>query len=158
MTTLHWILVANGSEARIYAAGALLSDLAVVRTLDHPKSRMRSRELDSDDRGRTREGPNLPHSAMDGYDTPQDREVVVFGREVAEVLRQGLDDRAYERLIVVAPPRFLGVLRDVWSPRVAARVVASLDRDWTDFEADALPERLLGALPETTGMPEHPGL
>jgi protein required for attachment to host cells len=150
--TMHWILVADASRAAIYATGPLLESFDPVRELTHRESRAPLRELVSDDRGRSFGGPNDPRSAMETKQDARDHEMERFAREVAGVLEDGVAERAYERLIVVAPPHFLGLLRRVWAPRVAERVVAALDKDWTRVPERELPERVRTAIPETAGL------
>ena len=50
---------------------------------------------------------------------------------------------AYERLALVAPPHFLGLLRATISSTVAKRVELTVDKDYTALKADELAERIL---------------
>ncbi len=45
-----------------------------------------------------------------------------FARNVAKWLEQTTGERKIDRLSLFAPPRFLGVLRQTWSPRLAQRI------------------------------------
>ena len=47
-----------------------------------------------------------------------------------------------ERLVLVAPPAFLGVLRDKLPPRVEARVTDVIEKDYLHLDARTLKERL----------------
>ena len=45
-----------------------------------------------------------------------------FARNVSEWLERKTSDCEIEHLTLFAPPRFLGVLRQTWSPQLAARI------------------------------------
>ncbi len=65
-----------------------------------------------------------------------------FAHSIAKVLEGGLADNAYERVVLVAPPHFLGLLRATISPNVAKRVELTLDKDYTALKPDELAERV----------------
>jgi protein required for attachment to host cells len=50
--------------------------------------------------------------------------------------------RRFERLLLVAPPHFLGVLRNTIGDGVAALVVASMSKDLTHDSADVTRQRI----------------
>jgi protein required for attachment to host cells len=146
---LHWIVVANGSRAGVYASGPLLGSFTVEHELENRDSRQPSRELVSDDRGRRAGGP--VRSGVETGASPHEREVERFARSVVEVL--GAADARYERLIVVAPPRFLGLLRRLLPRAVDDRVVAAVAKDFTQVPLHELPARVRAVIPETAGLP-----
>lgn len=75
-----------------------------------------------------------------------------LAKELAHALEEGSRTGQYERLILVAPPRFLGELRDLLSPRVEARIVASIHHDLAKTPIHALPGLVRKHLPETAGI------
>ena len=127
----HWLLIADASRARVIAADERLNIVAPIEDLVHPASRLHTHELLSDDRGRSRAGPEGPHSAFDGESDRTDTEHDAFAREVAHLCEEGLDRGDYERLIIVAPPRFLGLLRRHLPDRVNDLVALEVGRDLT---------------------------
>ena len=73
---------------------------------------------------------------------PHEVEAERFAHTVAKLLEGGLDSNDYERLLLVAPPHFLGLLRSALSSHVAKHVEGSLDKDYTELDAEELAERL----------------
>ena len=73
---------------------------------------------------------------MSRSEGPHERVVADFARELAARLRQARVANTFERLVLVAPPKFLGLLRAQLDDPTSARVVGSLDKDlaaiWTD--------------------------
>ncbi len=62
-----------------------------------------------------------------------------FARHLAKLLEDGLKQAAYERLILVAPPRVLGDLRAALSDGVRAKLTGELNKDLTHATVQELP-------------------
>ncbi len=138
----QWILVADASRARLFSVSESsnhdhLGDgqppaWVLEQELEHPKSRAKVSELVSGQQGRSQQSGNHNlHPAMSERTDPKEVEAEVFARQLAEVLHQGNTHNRFERLVLIAPPHFLGLLRSTIDPQVAKRVVLSLDKDYT---------------------------
>jgi len=150
---MHCVVVANASRARIFGAGELLEKFELVEELEHRDARGRAADLVSDDRGRTRGGGGSPQSGMEQRTDPHSREEEVFARKVSKALVGCVSKGHFERMIVIAPPGFLGVLRRIVPKTVQRKVVASVAKDFTNFSIHELPKRVRAVIPPTTGMP-----
>jgi protein required for attachment to host cells len=60
---------------------------------------------------------------------PHDRVIADFARALADKLQHGRVENQYERLVLVAPPGFLGLLRASLDGPTAELVVGSIDKD-----------------------------
>jgi protein required for attachment to host cells len=158
MTQSTWILVCDASRARLLREEPRGKRFSLLQELDHEESRARARDLMADAHGRKPVGP-VPARSVQGQggafgrpgaepDTdPKEVEAHKFARELAAVLERGLYDHAYDRLVVVAPPHFLGMIRGTLTTEVAKHVDVTIDKDLTWLELPALTERLEDALP-----------
>lgn len=126
---VHWVVLADASRARICRSDELITNLEEVDDMVHPQSRMHAGELLSDDRGRMRNMAGVG-TAMDAHTDPADVEQGRFAAELARALLHGLEQGRYERLVIAAPPRFLGMLRGELSPRVQKAVVGEIHHDY----------------------------
>jgi protein required for attachment to host cells len=156
----HWVLVADSASAVIYTADERLEAFEPIAHLDHPASRLASRDLVTDDRGRTRAFPGGPQSATEPHHTPHQNEVHVFAHALAVRLRKGVDERAFERIVLVAPPALLGQLRLELDVHTSDRVVASIPHDYTRAKVHELPaliRRQLGERPVEHWTPRDEG-
>ncbi len=126
-----WVLVANSARGTIYSANLQLEKLTAIHSFEHPESRVKVRELLSDDRGRTRAFPGGNHSAYEAPTDPHQAQGLVFARELGHALRAGRVANRYDHLVVVAPPRFLGLLRDQLDIDTRRLVWEELNHDWT---------------------------
>ena len=145
-TRNHWVVIADGSAAAIYSADPNLEALDQIATLSHRESRLHARDLVSDDRGRTQSSLG-PRSAVEPQQSVHDNELVTFAREIADRLRKGFDEHAYESLVIAASPAFLGHLRNVLDSRVANAVVGSVAHDYTHIAVQDLAPLLRKNLP-----------
>lgn len=156
-----WILVCDASRARLLRADDQRKGLVQLEALEHPESRARARDLMADAQGRKPVGP-VPASAGHGGhggglggqggaygrpgaepDTdPKEVEAQKFARELADVIEKGFDDHAYDRLFLIAPPHFLGLLRGAVSTRVQRQIQLTIDKDLTHEDLDQLGQRL----------------
>ena len=140
-----WILLADAASARLYASGERPGDWTLLRELQHPESRMRPSGLLSDKPGRVKQSTGS-RAAMEPHTPRKKVEAERFAREIAQALDESVVSGACERLVLVAPPAFLGVLRDKLPPRVAARVTDVIEKDYLHLDQPTLKKRLEKAL------------
>lgn len=138
--TRHWIVVGDGAEARIYAGDELLKDLRHVDSLHHVH-------------GVITHGDELPAANGDEWTHDAQREAEErFARAVAKVVGDGDNRHAFERLILVAPPKFLGSLRSALTRTTERKLVASIHHDWLKMNLHDLSTNIRKNLPEAAGM------
>jgi protein required for attachment to host cells len=65
-----------------------------------------------------------------------------FSRQLAEWLDEAVGKNAFDRLIMAAAPHTLGLLRQFLSRRTHERIAASISKDLTKHDAEALREDL----------------
>jgi protein required for attachment to host cells len=66
-----------------------------------------------------------------------------FLTEVVRQLDVALANNLVKRLILVAPPRALGMLRPAYSPALRHAISAEIDKDWVALPIHEVEERLL---------------
>lgn len=134
--TKTWVIVAESSRGKIYEAATASSDLVELEDLIHPSGRLHDRDLTSDrpghDSGSQGEGPHVLDESTEAHT----EEMHKFAREIAQRLDKGHADRSYDRLVLIAPPKFLGMLRDTLSDQVSKCVSESLDKNLVQHSAE----------------------
>jgi len=146
MVATHWVLVADAAHAQVYESDVMFEQLQPIESWVHPASRVKAKELVAGDRGSTRQGPDGAKSALSRHTDPHRATVDVFARELAEALRAGRVEHRFERLVLVAPPMFLGHLRQNLDEETSRAVVSAVSRDWFGVEARELAERVRTAV------------
>jgi protein required for attachment to host cells len=142
--TNTWILVAHDAGARVFESRGPGKGIDLVETIEHPEGRMRDRDIDSDRPGRSfrKDSGDPRRAAMSRKEGPHDRAVSNFARALTDKLQQARMENQYERLVLVAPPRLLGLLRSSLDGPTAQLVVGSLDKDLASSKEAELIEHL----------------
>jgi len=131
------IVVADQSEADFYDVEQVEGALRAVGRLTDPQARLHDRDLKSDKPGRvfdhaptqgTRRGATARHGTG-GERRPRKHEAVVFAQQIARELARAREAGEYERLVVMAGPAFLGLLREAMPRAVRSTVVAEVPKD-----------------------------
>lgn len=138
-----WILVANASEAHLYAAEKLGEDMSIRKEFSHPESRAKGVTLASDRPGSTQGRGSSMGTRGDSVD-PKAFEADRFASELANELDNGRIANAYCRLVLVATPHFHGLLTAHLNDNTRAMVVNNINKDFTNFNTRELPARLKG--------------
>lgn len=133
-----WILVADEAIARLLEVDDRI--LKPVEEMTDPDAHAKAAEMRNDAHGRR--GNNVTTSAGEAE---LHQEGQRFAKEVAQRLGKHLQDGRFTTLKVVAAPRFLGYLRQAWSPQVAQTITDELDKDLVKADLDELERRLLPA-------------
>lgn len=101
------IVVADAGHARLFRTRTSLKDMSELEDLLHTESGRREGELASDSAGRTGD----QQSTMDPRTSAREHEERSFAKRLGRRLKQLHNNDVYEELILVASPRFLGMLR-----------------------------------------------
>ncbi len=141
--TTTWILIADGARARIFANHGPGKGIYAVDGAEVETELLPSRELRDDRPGRTFESANntMRHAIAPRQDAHRELKRT-FSEELAAILDEKLARKAYDRVVLVAPPATLGDLRSALSAQVREAVYAELDKDLTNTPAAELPQHL----------------
>lgn len=142
MATIDWILVCDRTRAKLFhALPAGQGPFPVLACLIHEQGKLSSQERNTDKPGRVVH-PAGWQSAVEPHEDADHLESRRFASELVEDLERGRQERRFDRLIVVAPPKFLGVLREAWTPSLKALICTEIAQDWMTLPAAELQERL----------------
>lgn len=135
-----WVLAADASRARFFITDKPAGALSEVETLSNPEGRLHEGDLVSDRGGRGVNG--APHSYNNGQ--AKDEAANRFAATVCSHLERGRTSRAFDKLYIMAPPHFLGLLRKHQSDALRGLVTDEVASDLTT----QAPERIRAKLPE----------
>lgn len=140
-----WVVVADHQRARLFEAEYPHATLREFDDLVHPESRQPPRELGQDEPGTTHDRYGQGVHAMGTHHSPREQEAIRFAHELAERLRKAHSANQFDRLVVVAEPDFLGLLRSAMSENLQAAVTQEIHKELTHI---AKPEDIRRHLPE----------
>jgi len=79
---------------------------------------------------------------IDDKISAREHEKIEFARQLAERLDAGCNAGSFERLVLIAPPAFLGLLRDKLSKKVMDRVYKQIDKNLVQKPAEIVREHI----------------
>ncbi|MGI9499593.1 MAG: host attachment protein [Geminicoccaceae bacterium] len=103
---------------------------------------MPGRELAADRPGRSFDRGGEGRHSMEPRTDPRDVEQERFAREVSAALEQADRRERFDRLILVAPPTFMGLLRGILPPNLANKFGGELTKNLTKVAIRDLPDHL----------------
>ena len=137
-----WILIADASIAHIVDSTGRGSDLAMVDDIQLDGTTLPGRELAADRPGRSFDRAGEGRHGMEPRTDPREVEQERFAREVVGALEEADRRQRFDRLILVAPPTFMGLLRGIMPSRLANKVGGELTKDLTKIAIHDLPDHL----------------
>ena len=140
MTQKHWILVANGSQARIFERTSFTEPLAEVTDWLQSESRMRASETERTPLGHSLAGRSglAPRSDLKQQHRSD------FAKTLAVYLHEALLSHRMSRLALVVSNPFMGELMAHLDGAVQKALVAKHVLDVTSLNSTDLEHRLRG--------------
>jgi protein required for attachment to host cells len=140
--TTTWILVADGARARLFESAVADGALTEVGCYANPEGRAGARRLTTDRPPTVNESVGPARHAIEPHTTAREKVTDRFAKNLSDVLSRGRCERRYARLILVAPPRFLGALHDHFDKPLRDTVVGEVRRNLTALPAAEIRARL----------------
>jgi len=145
--TTTWILVANASHASVYESHGRTAGLELIRTFEHPLSRVKGADLISDRPGHAPAGRGGRRTAMEPNTDARRHEHEQFAHELALELGTAHANRRYDKLVLTASAAFLGMLKAQLPKEVERAIIHSQNKDYTAIPPAELATQLRDHLP-----------
>ena len=141
-----WIVIADASLAHVVTSAGKGNDLAKVDDVQLDGTTLPGRELAADRPGRSFDRSGEGRHSMEPRTAPRDVEQERFARKVVAALEQADRRRGFDRLILVAPPTFMGLLRGILPQSLANKVGGELTKNLTKIAIHDLQDHLESVL------------
>jgi protein required for attachment to host cells len=135
-----WILVANRTGARVFHHRG--RQLTLLKTFDFPAGRVRDQDLEAGQQARSYDSHGAGRQAQGRDSSPHEHAARQFARDLAGHLEQARLDNATNKIVLVAEPHFLGLLREAIDKDTLTLVTASVPKDLAAVAPDHLSEHL----------------
>lgn len=142
-----WVLVADRARARLFKLVGEGSQLDELRSFANPEARTPMADMVRDRKPRTQESMGSARHAIEPHTTLDEKISERFARELEAVLEEGRVQHRYERLVLVAPPGFLGTLNQTLGKQVRGHVVLEVDKDLSALPPREIHAHLASRLP-----------
>ena len=137
-----WVLVANRSNARLFTSAGSRHSLTLVEDFFHDHGRHKEQDLNSDKAGRFNAGGGSRHGAGEAHSATE-HEAENFARELSHRLSEGRNAHEFARLVLVAEPKFLGVLKAALDQQTAKLLTETLAKDFVHLPDTDIPALVL---------------
>ncbi|MGQ0506960.1 MAG: host attachment protein [Myxococcaceae bacterium] len=134
-----WIVVADASRGRIFLRGNEGEPWSLIQEHANPEARSRSRDEQADN-GRFQQSEGAVEANGMEPLTVKDVESRRFAEQLIDMLSKSVN--LFEDVGLVAPPKFLGLLRQQLSPSVKRKVLGTFAKDFTHYESRELAQRM----------------
>jgi protein required for attachment to host cells len=141
-----WVVTADSTSANVFEILKIGGDFRPITEFKHAEGQMKGSDLASDRPGRAFDSGGTGRHAMAPQVDLKAHEADVFAREVCEFIDNARVKNRFERLVVVAPPDFLGRLRQHISPEANKLVTESLAKNLLGCDGKEIRARLQSVL------------
>jgi protein required for attachment to host cells len=132
------VVVANENEANFLDTFGINTPLKTVKKLEDPKARMHDRDLETDRAGsRVNSGAPGRHG-VDGERSTNKQEQIRFARQIADEIDQGRSNHDFDRLVIIAGPKMLGMIREALPDSNREFIAAEISKDLIQMDAQTI--------------------
>ncbi|MDO8941404.1 MAG: host attachment protein [Methylicorpusculum sp.] len=124
-----WVVVADSSRARFFSLVSRTEPMQELDGMVHVESRMRELDEVSDRQGGIAGGHGEGDHTFEAPTDFKHHEAQLFAKQIGVKLERGRVNNEYAKLILVAPPAFLGVLRESLNSHVSDLVINSMHKN-----------------------------
>ncbi len=142
-----WIVVADGKTARFHIYTGREAKLEPALPFEMRAPNPSTQEQGADKPGRVFDSSGRARHAIQPHADWHRETKRKFAVDIAKLLEEKAREKAFERLILVAPPKTMGDLREALDDVTAAYVKSEITKDLTHLSARELHDYLLS---ETT--------
>ena len=153
MTATTWVLVSESSRARLFEMATSMSPLIELEAFTHPDGHLRGTERNSDAPGRfgtkksSRDrGTGITGGAHVFYKDVEEEYQAAFARFLGEQLDRARTQNAFDRLVLIAPPSFLGSLRESLSEPTRRCITQEVGKNFSKSTPSEIRDKVDGAL------------
>ncbi len=137
-----WVVVADNARARFFEVGRSRNELLEIDDMVNPDARLHERDLVADDKGRSYDSFGKGRHAVENKSSAKQQQAVEFAKGVNDRLLAGLGEHKFERLYLMAPPEFLGILRNKLDPKIEKLVAAEINKGLTQHPVSDIAKHL----------------
>jgi protein required for attachment to host cells len=138
-----WVVVCNLSKALTFRndGDAELINLKLLESLVHPDPP--ARDLGSDRPGRVHQSQGSARSSVEENDLHLEGETA-FLSDVSNRLDAAVRDRLVDKIVLVAPPKALGILRGQLQPATRDAIIVEVAKDFAHMTTTEIEKHLAG--------------
>lgn len=120
-----WVVVADSSRARFFFYEGKKEPLRELEDLVHAEGKLKTQDVVSDQQG----GRGIGSHSFEPVTDVKQQEAIRFAHQIGDKLEQGRVNNEFNDLVLIAPPAFLGTLRQTLNDQIMKLVGKSIDKN-----------------------------
>ena len=132
------VLVAESSRAKLYSADTIVAELVEKEDLIYPEGRSHENDLVSDGPGSDGGSVGQGRHVLDSKHSATEATHEAFAKMLVDRLEQERSQKSFDRLVLMASPAFLGILRKKLNPNLASMVAEEIDKNLVQRPSDEI--------------------
>jgi len=137
-----WIVVADEAKARILSLDKLTEPLVEIKNFYSEEAKKRDQDIVSDKSGTSYDSSGQGRHSMGEKNEKKEQYGIRFAKEISDSLEKNRLLNTYTKLVIIAAPRFLGLLRKTFSKEVSEMISLEVDKDLTMKDNEIIREYL----------------
>lgn len=143
---LTWLVVADSSKARFFLTDSRTGPIEEIESIVHTEARLPEHEMTSDQPGKSGGNGGSGGHAYQSKVSPKEQENINFAKSIASALDEARKKEKFKQIILVAPPDFLGNLRQSLNTQTKKLVFFELAKNLSQLKAEEINEHLTECL------------
>lgn len=142
------VVIADERQAAFFDASKPNVALVERGTVENAKAGLKDRDLETDRPGRrqggtpvaSRGGGSAPghQHGVDGERSTEQHELTLFAKDIAQQIDAGRVQNEFDKLVIIAAPKMLGLLRQSLSAPVQALLAGEVAKDLIQHDRDTI--------------------
>ncbi|MFC4762888.1 host attachment protein [Dyella koreensis] len=141
-----WVLISDAARARLFEV-AEHDGMTEIACYSNPSRRSMTHNKADHSPSRTHDSHGPGRHIIEVHTSSREKSERQFASSIVEALEHGIAQHQCGRLILVAPPHFLGVLHAKLTPSLEKVMVGEIHNDLVSCSTQELADRLHEAFP-----------
>lgn len=138
----EWIVLADRAHAEIYTRNYVDGVMQQHLVLEHPAARQFQRDQGTDKPGRGHVPGTAKHQTYADHANFPEQESAAFLKEVSREVDHAAQQGEMDRLILVALPKTMALIKSEFSPQTQEKVSGEYAKNLVNVPKDTLADRL----------------
>ena len=132
------IVASSGSAAHVWRTTSRFGEWQLLSTLENPEASRREADFASDRPGRSFDSFGRGRHAMEPGHSGHEHELSRFAQQVADKINAAFAAGSVAKLVLLAEPKFLGLLRTRLSHAAAAGIVLEASKNLVKLDVNEI--------------------
>jgi protein required for attachment to host cells len=143
-----WIVAADEHRVRIFEVEGKQSNFREVEDFINPEARLNERDFNTDARGRNFSKGQGAGDTADPRVTAAQHTTELFSKSIGDYLDKARQEQRYDKLRLIAFPKFLGALRKHLNKATQELVEDEISKDISQFAPQQIEQYIKARLQE----------